>query len=169
MTERREFPVQDGKGPAFSVEDDVVEPEVAVHDRDPPVVQGNVAGQPAHDALQVFPPLGFAGPVLLRPAPDLAFVILAGPAVVAEANGYRSHAVQGSENSPHLGIDACARRQPKLRQHRVPVNVARHELHHVEHAANDALVRAEVQDARHGHARTGQGGEHAVLAIHGVS
>ena len=87
MADRRQLPVEHGDQPRrMRVEDHVVDPPVAMHQRDAAVVGRNVRSEPGQQALHVLDTLGFARPILLGPALHLAGEVRARLAEVGEAD-----------------------------------------------------------------------------------
>ena len=169
VAERRQLPVQHRQHPRLGrMEDQVVEPVVAMHHRDLRVVargRGQVRRQPVDQPVHLGNRLGDRGLVLTAPARDLALEVAARAAVVAQADRQRIDPVQRGDHPVHLVVDRAALGRRHARQRLVPQHPALDMLHQVEGAADHRLVLAQQQHARHRHLGGGQRAHHPVLAL----
>ena len=168
MAERGELPVEHGRHPRLRrMHDEVARAEVAVDERGG-VVARQVRGQPLDQPLHRLEPLGLRGAVLRGPAVDLPAEVIAGLAVVAEADRCVVHRVQARQHVVHRVVDGRPLDGTDTGQLRVREHAAVHAVHHVERGADDAVVLAQRVGARHRHRGAAQRGDHAVLAVDGV-
>ena len=165
-----QLPVQHRQHARFGgVEDQVVEPEVAVHHRHHRLVARavrDVLRQPFDQPVHGLVGAGDRGLVLLAPARDLALEIVAGPAEIGQAECGHIQLVQRGDDAVHLVVDRRALLARHARQRLVPEHAALHELHHVEGAADDRFVLAQQVHARHRHLAAGQRVHDPELALH---
>ncbi len=170
MAQRGQLPVEDGQHARLArVEDQVVEPVVAVHDAgDLFRLVRHVLRQPVDQAVHGRDRLGLRQFVLLAPALDLAREVVARLAVVGQADGGVVHAVQRGDHAVHFVVDRRALGAGHAGQGLVPQHAALHELHDVEGAADHGLVLAQRTHPGDRHVRPGERIHHAVLALDGV-
>ena len=110
--------------------------------------------------------LCFGRAVLLGPAMDLAGEVVAGPAVVAEADGAGVHGVQAREHEVHRVEERGALGRSHSGQVRLDHEPAVHVLHDVERGADDVRVLAERIGPWHRDVGAPERGDDAVLAVH---
>ena len=168
VAERAHLPVQDGDDAAGTggVQDGVVEPEVAVHDRVDALGRER-ADQLVTQRVQRGHVLDARRLRLLRPAPQLARHVARRSAELGQPDRRRVHGVQRGEHVDERFADRVPlrRRVGVAVGQRVAADVPEHALHHVERRAE--LV-AQVQRARHRDGGPVERGEYAVLAAHVV-
>src|SRR5439155_1219420 len=168
VAERRELPVEHrGDARLARVNDDVAEPEVAVHERG--LVPGrDVLGHPRDQALHRVDLLRLGGAVLLGPPVDLAREVVPGPPEVGEAEGSPVHRVKPREDMAQRVVHRRARARGQAGDRRVGDDAPVHAVHDVEHGADDRGVRAERVRPRHGKAGRAEGRDDPVLPVHRV-
>ena len=108
---------------------------------------------------------GLGGLVLLGPAVDLTAHIVAGLAVVGQADGLVVGVVQVGQGVDLGHEDRVALGRLVLRELLVPEDAALDHVHHVEHGADDGLVGAEAIGTRHREAGRIEGGDDLVFAV----
>ncbi len=102
------------------------------------------------------------------PATDLAFEIIAGTAVVAQANGIHINIVQCRQDPVHLIVNCCSIRHLAIRKHGIPEYPSILVAHDVEHAADEIAIRAQVIRPGNRHVGIGQRLDDAKFAINSV-
>ena len=90
------------------MEHHIVQPVVAVHQAHRTVIRRHIGGQPLQQRFHGRYVLCFRGAVLLAPAIDLAFEIIARATVVAEAHGRHVDIVQRRHGGVHGVVDRRA-------------------------------------------------------------
>ena len=168
VAEGRELPVEDrdNAGPG-GVHDGIAEPIVAVHHHRLGR-GGDVPGQPFHERVHLRDVLRAGRDVLLAPARDLPFVVVAGPAEGAEPHFLRRDRVQRREHVGEVAVDGRSLGGRRLGHEGVRVDPALHLLHHVELGADDARVVAQEVHPRHRDAGRLQRLHDPVLPVHRV-
>ena len=170
VAQRGQLPVQHGQYARLGgVEQQVVEPEVAMHDGDQAFVARagrDVGGQPLHQAVHLGDGLGDGGGVLFAPAAYLAFKVVAGFAVVGQAAFGELHLVQCGDHAVHFVVNLAALRFAHAGQGLVPEHAAFDKLHHIKGAAYHGLVFAEAIHLRHRHIGALQALHDLELALH---
>ncbi len=146
IAERRQFPVEHREhARRVRVEDQVVEPIVAVHDRHARVAPGfgaQMLRQPIDQPAHRIDRLGFRREILLAPARDLAREIVARLAVIGEPDRLRIDRMQRGDHAVHFVVVAAALGGRHAGQRRIPQHAAVDERHHVEE-----MLRAAGQPA----------------------
>ncbi len=106
MSQRRQLPVDDGQHPWLGrVKDQVVQPVVAMNQRDAAVVVGQPLWQPVDEEIHVGDRVGFGSPVLPGPARQLAGVVAGPGAVVAQPDLVDVELVQRCQHPDELVVD----------------------------------------------------------------
>ena len=168
VAEGRQFPVEDADDAGLArVEDHVVEADVPVADGRL-VARRDVPRQPIREPVDRRVVAGARGLPLLRPAPDLAREVVAGPSEPLEPDRPPIGHVEAGQRLDHAVIDAGARLARQLRQGRLPEDAAPQALHQVEGRADHAAVVAEQDRAGHRHVGLRERLDHPVLAVDGV-
>src|SRR5258708_13932594 len=105
MAERRQLPIEHGQNARLVwIENDIVEPEVAVDD--PGLVpRRNMDRQPLDEPVHGRDVFGLRGAILLRPTLYLALDVVSGPAVVAEPDLVRIERIKLAHHPLHFAID----------------------------------------------------------------
>ena len=100
VSERRQLPVEHGEeARRIGVENHVVDPPVAVHQRDSTVVDGDIPAEPVDEPLHVVDRCGFARAILLGPALQLPGEVAAGLSVVGKSGRSHVDGVEPDDNS----------------------------------------------------------------------
>lgn len=165
MPQCRELPVEHGDDARLGrMEDHVVHPEVAMHQR------GFLAGrdigrQPFDQPVHGRNLFGLRCLVLLAPAGDLAGKVIAGLAIGFQPDGLVVDLVQGGDGAVHGIEDAGPFIAAHARQALVPEDAALDAVHDVEGGADDAVVLAQAIAACHRNIGLCQRGDHAVFAV----
>ena len=124
-----------------------------------------VLRQPIDQAVHRRDRLGLGGAVLPAPTRDLAAHVIAGPTKIAETDGFVIDDVQCGDDRVHR----VEHRRPLARRHPgqplVPEDAAVEMLHHIEGAADHAVVLAQRIDLRHRHLAAAQRPHHPELAV----
>ena len=167
MAERRQLPVEHADHARLGgMEHHVADAEVAVAQRLQLAV-GHALGQPRDDAIERRVVVVAAPELrpLLGPALQLSREVVAGPAVVGEADRCDVEAVDRRHRADHRIEQrrALVARQPRCRE--LVEHAAVELLHQVERRAEHFAVGAVVQRSRHRHVGVAQRAEHAVLAV----
>ena len=172
VAQGREFPVEYGQhARRLGVEHEVVEPVVPVHDGDQLLVarhDRDVLRQPLDQPVHLGDGLGDRGDVLLAPAADLAFEVVAGLAEVGQPNRGEIDAVKGGQHPVHFEVDGSALWRRHARQGLVPQHAAFHVLHHVEGAADHGFIFAQHVHQRHGHCGAVEAAHDLEFALDGM-
>ncbi len=109
VAERRQFPVEHRQNLGLAgCEDHVVQPIVAMHQRDTAVIGRHMRLQPGDQPVHVGDRAGFRGAVLAGPAGELAFEIIAGFAEIAEPDRFDIDVVQCGQRGVHGVVDRRA-------------------------------------------------------------
>ena len=124
------------------MEDHVVEPVVAVHDRNALLFRHGLR-QPFHQLFEFGNMLGFGRAILLGPAIDLAGKIIAGFSEIAETDRFGIVGVQFCQRLDLAGEDLAPRFRRLARQRRIPEHPALFHRHDVEVSADHAVVGAQ--------------------------
>ena len=147
MAQGGEFPIEHGDHARLRrVENQVVEPEIAVHDTRHALGARhcrNMGGQPCHQAVHLHDGLCHRGRVLLAPTTDLPLEIIAGAAVVGQPVFGVRDAVQAADYAVHLVVNSSAFLRRTVGQRLVPKDPALHELHDIKGASDDRFVFAQ--------------------------
>jgi hypothetical protein len=168
VAEGRELPVEHGDDAGLGrMKHQVAEPEIAVADRGL-VVGRHVGGKPLDQAVDLGDLAGARELPLLRPAPELAGEVGAGPAVIGKAETGPIGRVQlrhglghGEVHGPPLlGLDA--------RQRVVVEDAALDALHDVEGRADHVALGLEKQGRRHRHVGLRKRPHDPELAVDGM-
>ncbi len=159
-----EFPIQHGADLAARPGDEIVEPEIAVNDRDARLL-GDRAGQPSDQPLDGGDLGRLGGTVLPDPAIDLPGEEVAGPAEIRETQGHVVETMQPRQRADGILVGGAPFGGSQVRQRAVPGDAALDQFHHVEGRADHARVGAERQRPRHGEARRMQRRDEPVFAI----
>ena len=140
VADGRQLPIQHRHQPGLGgVEDQVVEPVVAMHDAGLAAVAGTggqVAWQPGHQAVHLGDGLGDRGRVLLAPAADLTLEIVAGTAKIGQTDRTNVHVVQACQHPVHLVVEGPSFCRRQARQRLLPEHPALDKVHQVEGAAD---------------------------------
>ena len=155
---------------SVGVEDQVVEPVVAVHDRDLRVVaraRRDVRRQPLDQAVHRLDRLGDRGQVLLGPAADLALEVVARLAVVGQADAApTSTRVQRGDHAVHLVVDRARGRPVERRAATGPTARGRRRTPSRRRRGRSPLSSSHSSvHLRHRHAGAGQRAHHRELAL----
>ena len=127
---------------------------------------GMFAGQPFDQPVHIgiAPGIGVFK-ILPRPAADLAGEIIAGLAIVAQADGGIVDGVEPGDGLVHRIETGGAFRVGQAGESRIPENAALDHVHDIEPAADDAVVGAQAIDMRDREVGAAQRGENARLAV----
>jgi hypothetical protein len=157
VAECRQLPVEHGAD-AITVfgEQQVVEPVVAMNQADAAVVRRRIGRQPVDERVHRGDRIGLRGAVLLRPARNLSFEIVARVAEVGEADGVDINGMQLCQHAIHLVVNSCAARVVDFRYRWIPEMSCANEFHDEEGRADHVLVLAQVQHARDGNIGFGE-------------
>ena len=151
MAQRRQFPIQHRDHARLRrMENQVVEPEVAVHDAGHSLSarhRRNMGWQPFHQAIHIGHRLGRRGHVLPAPTADLPLEIITWAAVVGEPVFGISDAVEAADHAVHLVVHGGALLRRTVGQRLVPKDPALHELHHIKGAPDHRFVFAQAEHA----------------------
>src|SRR5215207_241598 len=162
------LPVDDGDRTVVVIDEDVVEPVVAVHHAGRGL-RRYVRGEPGVQFVRGGQVAAVRRVELLAPTPHLASQESLWAAEVAEPDRGRVDLVQSRQD-----VDQPDRDRPgalgaeRLELGGVPVRRAGDPLHHVERRAHHALVLTQCVGARHWHLGVPQRRHHAELARHVV-
>ena len=169
MAQGAQLPVHHRQQARFAGrEHQVVDAEVAVHQGHAAVVGGAALSKRRHQRVHVGDRLDFTGAVLVGPPVDLAGEIIAGFAVVAQADRRRVQRMQGGQRGDDRFVVRRALVRRHVRQRGIPVHLAGHEGHQVEDRTDHRFIGAQVQRLGHRHRAAVQRLQHAELAIHGM-
>ena len=169
MAQRGQLPVEQRNCTRrVVVEDQVIEPEVAVHQRHAAVFFGNIVGQPRHQLFHWCDALHFRSAILARPALVLPLKIIAGLAVVGEPGCFDVNAVKGCKDPVHFVINCSALHLFDARYRGVPEDPSVAVLHDIEQGADQVAIVAEVKHARHRHIGVLQRGQHTKFPVNGM-
>ncbi len=136
-----------------------------MHERDAAFVGGCSRRQRSNQLVHGCDRFRLTRAVLLAPARDLPREIIAGLAVVAEAGRVHVEPCERDQCVDRIAVDGLARRRCEIGRRRIPLHATRHETHHIERAADDTVVFAQMQWCGDRHRTALQRGEHAELAI----
>ena len=143
------------------------QPEVAVDERR--LVAGrDVLGQPRDEALHRLDLLGLRGAVLLGPAVKLAGEVVARPPEVGEAERPPVGGVQAGQHVDERLVDQAALARRHAGNRGVGEDAPVHAVHDVEGRADDRVVFAQGERARHRVADLAQGRDDPVLPVDGM-
>ena len=125
-------------------------------------------GQPLDQRIHFRDGFRDRGQILFAPASDLAFKIVAGLAIVAQANSDRVYLVEFSQHPVHFQVSAPPLCRCHVWQGLVPIDLARHVGHDVERPPDYRFVL--TQDVHVGNWYCGltQRRHHPVFALDGV-
>ena len=172
VAQRRQLPVQHRQHPRLGgVKNQVVQPVVAVHDADQAVIArlvGDVRRQPGDQLVHFGDGLGDGGNVLLAPAANLPFEVVAGLAVPSQSLFSKLHRVQGRNDAVHLVVDGASLVVAHAWERLVPQHAPLHELHDVKGPTDDGLVLAKDVHACHRHVRSVQALHDCEFAFNGM-
>jgi hypothetical protein len=168
IAQGRQLPVQHRHHARLGgVQDHVVQAIVAMDDRGD--VVGRAAGRQELDQpVHVLDRAGLGRLVLLGPAVDLAGEVVAGLAVVGQADGGVVDIVQGGQGGDLGLVDRPALGRLVVGQGPVPQDPAFDIVHHVEDRADHVLVHAQRVGLGDGEAGLVQARDHLELAVDGV-
>jgi hypothetical protein len=147
------------------VEDEIVEPQIAVNDAQI-VVLRHVLRQPLDQTFHGLDGGCFGGVILLAPTRDLAVQIGFARTVIAKAQGIRIESMQRRNHAVHVVEHRRAFAGCQAWRFRVPEHPSFDVAHDVEQAADDLLVAAQGQRFGDGYGAAMQGADDAKLAIH---
>jgi hypothetical protein len=150
---------------AVGREDEVVDAEIAVHQRHLAVVGRAAPLEPGTERVHGGDIVGGAVAVLLAPARELAREVVAGLAVVGQAHGARVERMDGGEHAHDLLVPRAPLGGIELGQRRIPMDATVDVAHEIEHRPDHAVVAAQVDRLRHRDAAAVQRLEHAELAV----
>jgi hypothetical protein len=102
---------------------------------------------------------------LPAPTGDLSRHVIAGPAKIAETDGFVIDDVQCGDDRVHRVEHRRPRDRRYAGQPLVPEDAAVEMLHDVKRAADHRVVLAQRIDARHGNRRVGEGADDPELAV----
>ena len=171
MAQRRQLPVEHGDDARLGgVEHHVLQPVVAVGDGHVVAARsrrqfGQARRQLGHQPLHRRNGFRLRATVLLDPAVDLAAEVVAGLAIVGQADGGHVDLVQPRQRGVQVVVDGGALGRRHAGQAGVAEDAAFQEVHHVERRADDAVVLAQRPHRRHRKADAAQRLHHAELAV----
>ena len=119
VTNGAQLPIQHGKTLCpLRLEHHVVDPVIAMHQRPLAVIRWHMRFKSRHELVHRRHRIGFCCAVLLGPARNLARIIVAGRAIIRQANGVHIHIVQGCQDPVHIVKDRAPLRFWQLLQRR---------------------------------------------------
>ena len=130
------------------MENHVVQPVVAVDQRDGLLTFWDVRGKPLNQRFHVGHVFRFRGSVLLGPTTDLPGVVVAGFAIIGQSYFIDVNRVERSQHAVHFVIDGGSLGRVDLGNSRVPKNTPLQMLHDIKHGPDNVVVFAECDRFR---------------------
>src|SRR6266481_5502149 len=169
VPKRREFPVENCYNPRFrGMEDKIVHSKIAMYQRGL-IACRDMRREPFNQSIQVRIAAGVGiSQVLLGPAPNLTFKVVARLSEIRESYLPEINGVKVSDYSVHCVKISRTVLALDLRERRIPNVSTRHAVHHIEPTADYLLVSAQSVHMRYREARRFECPQHSRLSVHGV-
>src|SRR6266850_4045067 len=170
VPKRRQLPIENCYNPGFrGMENQIVHSKIAMYQRSF-IACRDMRREPFNQSIQVRIAAGVRiGQVLLGPAPNLTFKVVARLAEIREPDLPEINGVKVSDYSVH-GVEISRTLSAlDLWKRRIPDVSTRHAVHHIEPGADNLIISAQPIDMRHRKARWLKCPQHSRLTVYGVS